>query len=368
MDYQPAVAQRAGIGRYTRVLAEQLVRTAGSDDRLRLFYLDFSRKAATLDVPGAELVPHRLFPGRVLQRMWRHVGWPAFDDLAGPADVYHFTNFILPPLRRGKSVVTIFDMSFERFPQFAEDRNLRFLRAGIRNTVARADAIITISQFSSDEIEALLPASKGKLHPIPLGISQDFRRPPDADIGALRKSLGLERPYLLTVGTIEPRKNLPFLVDVFERLAGTDVDLVIAGMPGWKCEPILARFADSRRADRIRYVQYVPDGGLAALYAGAELFVVPSFYEGFGFPPLEAMACGTPVVSSAGGSLPEVLGDAALVLQGFDADHWAAEVGQLLSDSLRRKALATAGVAQAARYRWETTARQTWDVYRGVQA
>jgi len=367
MDYQPAVAQRAGIGRYTRVLAEHLVQTAGAEDRLRLFCLDFSRKAQSPEVPGAELKAHRLIPGRVLQRAWRHLGGPAFDLLAGPADVFHFTNFILPPLRRGRSVVTIFDMSFERFPQFAEDRNLRFLRAGIRDTVARADAIVTISQFSADEIEALLPDSRGKLHPIPLGISPSFQRPAVEAIATLRRKLGIDRPYLLTVGTIEPRKNLSFLVDVFERMQDRDLDLVVAGMPGWKCEPILARFADSPLADRIHYVQYVPDGGLAALYAGAELFVVPSHYEGFGFPPLEAMACCTPVVSSCGGSLPEVLGDAACVLAGFDADHWAAEISSLLADSDRLGALVAAGIARAASYRWDTTARQTWDVYRGVR-
>lgn len=368
LDYQPAVAQRAGIGRYTRVLAEQLARTAQPGESLRLFCLDFRHKAS--GVPGAELKAHRLFPGRVLQRLWRHFGTPPFDFLSGPADVFHFTNFILPPLRRGRSVVTLFDMSFERFPQFAEERNLRFLRAGIRQTVERADAIVTISQFSADEIATLLPAAQGKLHAIPLGISPDFRRPPADAVAALRRTLGIERPYLLTVGTVEPRKNLSFLVEVFERLEGVDAardfDLVIAGMPGWKYEPILARFRESRRAGRIHYVQYVPDGGLAALYAGAECFVVPSFYEGFGFPPLEAMACGTPVVSSAGGSLPEVLGDAAVVLDGFDPDHWAGVIASLPGDSARRSALVSAGLARAAGFRWETTARQTWEVYRGL--
>lgn len=369
LDYQPAVTQRAGIGRYTRVLAEELIALLPKEDALRLFYLDFKRRGV-VDIPGAEAVPWRLLPGAVLQRLWRNVGWPAFDRLSGPADVFHFTNFLRPPLRRGKSVVTIFDMSFERFPQFAEEKNLRNLRRGIHRTAAESDAIITISEFSAKEIEELLPESRGKLHAIPLGISPDFRAESARAVADLRKTLGLERPYLLAVGTIEPRKNLPFLVDVFERLgedsATRDLDLVISGMPGWKCEPIFERFRTSPRADRIHYVKYVPDGTLAALYTGAAALVVPSHYEGFGFPPLEAMACGTPVVSSTGGSLPEVLGDAALVLDGYDADAWAHALLGLFSDSARLDALRAAGPVHAAQYRWERTARETLAVYRSL--
>ncbi len=363
LDYQPAVEQGAGVGRYTRLLAAHLARLAMPEDRLRLFHLDFRHRQA--EIPeGAEGVPWRWLPGRVLQRLWRHAGWPPFEALAGAADLYHFTNFLMPPLRRGPGVVTLFDMSFERFPLFAEDRNLRHLRAGIARTVERAAAIITISEFSASEIAALLPEAQGKLHPIPLGISPAFTRPPATEIDALRRRLGLERPYLLHVGTVEPRKNLPLLIEMFERLADPELELVIAGMAGWKCEPILERMRSSPRSDRIRYLRYVPDGGLAALYAGATLFVVPSFYEGFGFPPLEAMACGTPVLSSCGGSLPEVLGPAATFVEGFDPSAWVAATERLLHDSEARAAGVQAGRAQAARYRWETTAERTWALYR----
>jgi glycosyltransferase involved in cell wall biosynthesis len=360
------VAQVAGIGRYTRLLAEHLALSASADDALRLFYLDFRRRATPPDLKGATLAPYRKLPGSVLQRLWRFSKRPYFDDIAGAADVFHFTNFIAPPMKSGSCVATIFDMSFERFPQFAEDRNLRYLRAGIRGTVERADAIITISDFSAAEITELLPAARGKVRSIPLGISPTFKRPPEEAIAAMRQRLGIKRPYLLTVGTIEPRKNLPFLVDVFNRLDSVDMELVIAGMPGWKCEPILDRFANARCSSRIHYLRYVPDGDLAALYAGASLFVVPSFYEGFGFPPLEAMACGTPVVSSAGGSLPEVVGDSALVLSDFDPDHWATEILRLLGDSDKLREMSISGIQHSSGFRWEETARRTWEVYREV--
>jgi glycosyltransferase involved in cell wall biosynthesis len=367
LDYQPAVTQRAGIGRYTRVLAGELLKTKLPDDDLRLFYLDFFRKGV-VDIPGARTTPSRILPGAILQRLWRTVGFPPFDLLSGPADVFHFTNFLRPPLRRGRSVVTIFDMSFERFPQFAEAKNLRNLRRGIRQTAVKADAIITISDFSANEIAELLPESRGKLFPIPLGISPDFAPAPEEAVAALRAKTGLERPYILAVGTIEPRKNLTFLVDVFEQMAGDSalegLDLVIAGMPGWRCEDILRRFETSSRAARIHYMRYVPDAALAALYTGAAVLAVPSHYEGFGFPPLEAMACGTPVVSSAGGSLPEVLGDAAVVVPDYDPAAWRAALGRAAMDGDLRSKLKSAGMKRAATYRWEKTATETWRVYR----
>ena len=368
LDYQPAVTQRAGIGRYTRVLAGELLKTKRPGDDLRLFYLDFFRRGV-VDIPGARATPSRLMPGAILQRLWRTVGLPPFDLLSGPADVFHFTNFLRPPLRRGRSVVTIFDMSFERFPQFAEAKNLRNLRRGIRQTAAKADAIITISDFSANEIAELLPESRGKLFPIPLGISPDFAPASEEAVAELRAKTGLERPYILAVGTIEPRKNLKFLVDVFEQMGGDsslgDLDLVIAGMPGWRCDDILQRFETSPRASRIHYMKYVPDGALAALYTGAAVLAVPSHYEGFGFPPLEAMACGTPVVSSAGGSLPEVLGEAAIIVPDFDPAAWRSALGRAATDTDLRAKMKPAGMARAATYRWEKTAAETWRGYRG---
>lgn len=364
LDYQPAVAQRAGIGRYTRQLARHLAPLRGADDRLRLFYLDFARRGDPPDAPGAEPAPWRLLPGALLQQLWKHADWPDFGLLAGPADLYHFTNFIVPPLRRGKAVVSIFDMSFARLPECAEERNRDYLAARIAATIRRADAIVTISRFSADEIVALHPAAAGKVHAIPLGIDAGFARPTPERIASLRRALGLERPYLLSVGTIEPRKNYPFLVKVFEALERDDLDLVVAGMPGWRCDPIFGAFRASRRARQIRYVSYVADADLPALYAGAELFVLPSLYEGFGFPPLEAMACGTPVVASNGGSLPEVLGAAAEIVADFEIDSWRSALTRLLDDSSLRRERALRGREWVRRYRWEETARATWAVYR----
>ncbi len=367
IDIQAGVAQRAGVGRYTRMLAEQLDRLSGPEE-LRLFYFDFQRQGAPFPVRRAQYRVCRAIPGRIVQRAWRTLGWPPFDWFAGPADVYHFPNFICPPLRSGRSIVTIHDASFARYPEFAEPRNLRYLQARIADTLQRADAVITDAEFGARELRELYRVDPARLHAIHLGIGPDMAAPPADRIEEMRRDLGLARPYLLTVGTVEPRKNLPFLVDVFEALDGFAGDLVIAGMPGWKVEPILARLGGSSRAADIRYIRYVGDDRLPALYAGAEAFLCASRYEGFGFPPLEAMACGTPVVSSDGGSLGEVLGDGAIVIPEFDRDRWVGEVRRVLADAGLRAGLSVAGRRQAARYRWEDTARRTMDVYRAVGA
>lgn len=368
IDYQPAVAQRAGIGRYTRELASHLPPYLGDDGALSLFYFDFTRKA---DAPAAaerlRARPFRLAPGAIFRQLWKRGMPPRYDILAGKADVYHFCNFIIPPLAKSaKAIVSIHDMSFMRYPECAEPKNLEYLKARLGETIERADAIITISKFSAREIAHFFPSAKGKTHVTYLGVDQSTASPGREKILETRKRLGLERPYILTVGTIEPRKNLPFLVDAFDMMKNDEVDLVVAGRPGWNCDGILEKFKAARKADRIHHLADVADSDLPALYAGAELYATASLYEGFGLTPLEAMLCGTPVISSCGGSLEEVLSDAAFTLRQFDLGHWALSLDGLLRDRRMRGDLKRRGFSRAQKFRWEETARQTAEIYRKV--
>ncbi|MDA0322949.1 MAG: glycosyltransferase family 1 protein [Verrucomicrobia bacterium] len=365
LDFQAAIAQQAGVGRYTLLLADHLAKAAGPD-QLELFFFDFKRSAADGLPAGAEAAAVRWCPGRLAQAAWKTLGWPPFDWFAGAADVYHFPNFILPPCRRGKRVVTIHDVSFMRHPEYTEDRNLAYLEHHIRKTVSRADAIITDSHFSAAEIQELLHVPADRIHAIHLGISDRFTAPPEPEIRAFRARMNLARPYLLSVGTLEPRKNYDFLIDVFEALPQFDGDLVIAGMPGWKLDPILKRIRTSPKAAQIRYLQYVPLQDLPSLYAGAELFAFPSHYEGFGFPPLEALACGTPVISSTAASLPEVLDDAATLLATDSRDAWVAAIESILQAGKGDADRIERGCAQARKFRWDCTAQETWKLYREI--
>lgn len=365
VDIQAAIAQRAGVGRYAQELVQHLPAHAG-EDALRLFYFDFQRKGMPFNVPEADCRAVRWIPGRIAQGAWKTLNWPPYSWFSGSADVYHFPNFIRPPLHRGRSVVTVHDVSFLRHPETTEAGNLRYLNARIRQTVQQADAIITDSAFSAGEIEDLLGVSSDRLFPIHLGLPDHTFSPSPAECAQTLLELGLDKPFLLSVGTLEPRKNFSFLIDVFEQLGDLDLDLVIAGMQGWKCEPILDQIRNSPRADHIRYLDYVDDRRLAALYGGAELFVFTSIYEGFGFTPLEAMVAGTPVISSPAGSLGEVLDGAAVLVEGYEAEHWAAQVRDLIGDSSAREDLVERGRAHINRYTWDRTARETWQVYREV--
>lgn len=367
VDIQSAVSQRAGVGRYTRNLVEHLAPLMTPADDLNLFYFDFHRRGLDFPCHGARQIPVRWLPGKYAQQAWKRLQWPPFDWFSGKADLYHFPNFTIPPLSRGRKIVTIHDMSFLRYPEFSETKNLDYLSTFIHDTVRRADAILTISEFSKKETIELMGLDPSRVFATPLAVTPGCSRPQADQITQTRKHLKLERPYILSVGTLEPRKNIPLLIEVFEQLSGFDGDLVLVGMKGWKVGPILQRMETSSHRNRIRYLEYIPDGDLFALYAGAELYVTTSFYEGFGLPPLEAMACGTPVVSSTGGSLPEMLaGPAAVLVPGFDPENWVATLSALLNDSTRRNELANHATAHAARYSWHDTAVKTLEVYRRV--
>lgn len=366
IDIQAAVAQRAGVGRYTKSLVEHLGACRGNNE-LELFYFDFKRRGTPFPAPGTAFKRVGWCPGRLIQQAWKNLSFPPFEFFAGLADVYHFPNFIIPPLRHGRAVVTIHDVSFLRHPETTEERNLAYLQSKIAQTVERADAIITDSAFSAREIEELLHVSSGKLHPIHLGLSAQLKRPAEMEIQNKLVQLGIQDPYILFVGTLEPRKNIPFLIEIFEHMAPEELNLVIAGMRGWKYEPILERIQSSSRSRRIAYLEYVGDASLPALYAGARAFVFPSLYEGFGFTPLEAMTCGTPVISSPAGSLEEVLGDAAHLVPGYEVDEWVQAVSDVVADEGLAETLRNRGYDHVKQFSWEKTAQATWDVYRRVQ-
>ena len=362
LDIQSAVGRGAGVGRYTRELARGLAATRAPADQLAMFCFDFHRRGLSWSAPGAELRACRWLPGRFVQKAWKTIGAPPFDFFSGPADVFHFPNFIRPPLRRGRSVVTIHDVAFLRMPETIEEKNLAYLSARIRRTVENADAILAVSEFTRREIVELLNVPPEKVVAIHSGIEPPNPKNQEPSSNSPTPHLPTT-PFLFTLGTLEPRKNYTFLIDVFDRMK-FDGELVIAGGRGWKFEPILERIARSPKRDRIRLPDYLPDADLERLYHDCALFVLPSRYEGFGFPPLEAMARGAPVVSAATGSLPEVLGDAAELIAGFDADDWATRLDALVADDARRRELSVRGPAHAARFTWSETARKTWNLYR----
>ncbi len=308
IDAQAALSQRAGVSRYVRSLVDALAALDGDDAFVPVVFS--VRPTAPV---FAKASPARIpIPRRALQAAWRVFDGPTFDALAPRADLFHFPDFVVPPLRKGRCVVTIHDVVFHRFPETLEARNRRHLQRAVPRSIERADAVIADSHFVAGELRAIFPEARDRIVAVPLGLGAEWHAPPPDVVASTLGCRGIRRPYVLTVGTLEPRKNHALLIDAFERLGDPSLTLVIVGANGWKHEGLLARIASSRAASRIVRLPFVPDDELRALYAGCAVFAFPSRDEGFGFPPLEAMACGAPVVAAARGALPEVVGDGGI--------------------------------------------------------
>ncbi|MFN8500014.1 MAG: glycosyltransferase family 1 protein [Anaerolineae bacterium] len=369
IDYTPAARQGAGIGRYTRELIRALAR------------LD-TATAYTLLVRGAATVPDSLagFPPnfrvrrsplseRTLTRLWRlRVPLPA-DWLAGPSDVYYSPDYILPPLRRGRAVVTVHDLSFLTVPQAADAGLRAYLADAVPRSVARADHILADSEHTKQDLVRLLRTPADKISVLYSGVSPAFRRVVDeARLSEVRARYGLTGPFILGLGTIEPRKNLVRLIEAFAQLAaaGEPHALALVGGQGWLYGPIFDRVKALGLEERVRFLGFVADADLPPLYSAAEAFAFPSLYEGFGLPPLEALACGTPTVVSNVSSLPEVVGDAALQAPPTDVAALAATLARLLHDEPLRARLREAGPRQASRFTWEAAAAQLRETLYGL--
>jgi glycosyltransferase involved in cell wall biosynthesis len=362
IDAQAALTQRAGVSRYVRGLADALA-TLDTDDT----FVPVLFSVRSVARPFAHAIPNRIpIPRRGLQAAWRSFHWPPFDALAPRADVFHFPDFVMPPLRRGRTVLTVHDAAFRRFPGTLEARNLRHLEQAVPRSMERADAVIADTHFVAEELRDLFPDVRHRIFAIPLGIGPQWRPPTLDVVTTTLNRRGIRPPFVLTVGTLEPRKNHALLIDAFERLVDTGASLVIVGPDGWKHEALLARIASSRAASRIVRVPFVPDEELRALYAGCAVFAFPSSYEGFGFPPLEAMACGAPVVAASRAALPEIVGEGGMLLDDGHPDTWASALATLLSDHEARASLVQRGRARAATFTWESTAHETHKVYRWV--
>ena len=286
-------------------------------------------------------------------------------------DLLHSPDFIPPAFGARHFVITVHDLNFLYYPQFLTAESRRYYNDQIAWAVARADHILADSETTRADLIRLLNVPPEKVTTVHLGIDPVFRPLPPNLVRETLARYGLTPGYLLFVGTLEPRKNLPglltacrILLDRREALP----PLVIAGSRGWLYEEIYARVESLRLESHVRFVYDIPDDDLPALYNGAALLVMPSFYEGFGLPALEAQACGTPVVISDRGSLPEVAGAAAVTVNPDSPEDIAAGIARVLGDPDLQAALRAAGPAHAARFTWEQAARGVLAVYRSVIA
>ena len=369
VDYSPVANIREGLGRYAERLGWHLL---ARDDVEVSFY------AAT---PTPERLPAytagRMRAGwRWGMRRWRLTVLAAqlaglhWDGRFAGAGVVHATEHLLVPLGRIPSVLTIHDVVYLTHPEWHLPLNRYFLRVAMPVFARRARAIIAVSEYTRRQVVELLPVDPARVHVVYEAADPRFR--PVRDPAALAEVCAryrLRRPFILFVGAIEPRKNLPLLLRAFAGLCQEPDfrhQLVIAGGKGWLYDEVYTTAERLNLGERLRFAGFVADEDLPALYSAADLFAHPAHFEGFGLTPLEAMACGTPVVASDATSLPEVVGEGGLLVPPHDERAWAEALRRVAHDRALHDRLAAQGLEQAARFSWQETARRTVEVYRRV--
>ncbi|HEX2196662.1 MAG TPA: glycosyltransferase family 1 protein [Actinomycetota bacterium] len=345
-DAAPLLGARTGVGRYAGELAQAL-RERG---------VEIVPFAVSWRAPGAAGIRRWRVPARAARAAWRRWNRPPIERLTGDVDLVHATNFVLPALRRAPGVVTVHDLSFFRDDTWPGGH---LLRALVPWSVARAAAVIVPTSAIATEVCDRLRVPEHKVHVTPEGVATVFFGAGALGEAALAR-LGIPGPFVVAAGTIEPRKNLPTLLDAWRRVA-RDLEgwtLVLAGPQGWGPE--------LPRTEGVLPIGWVGDETLPGLLAAAELFCYPSSYEGFGLPPLEAMAAGTPAIVGRYSAAEEVLGDAAVLVDPGDAGAFAEALRTLGSDASLRRSYVVAGKAQAAGYTWTRTAATTMAAYRSI--
>jgi len=371
IDVTALVSHGTGVDSYVRGLMKHLIR-AGTDHRLTFFVNYEDRALLNGEVPDNV----RMVAGSLRPRPVRL----AFQQLALPAawrrlelDVVHSPAFLMPVVRgRPRHLLTVYDMTFFSLPQVHTrlHRSAAF-RYAVRTSIRRADQLIVPSESTRDDVTRCLPTlSRERVEVIPPGVSQHFRPRADDEVRAVRERFELPRDYVLHVGTIEPRKNLRGLIDAYDRLVagGATAHLVLAGRPGGDLEALKSVLASRGLSDRVHLLGYVARQDLPALYSAARVFVFPSIYEGFGFPPLEAMACGVPTIAARSSAVAENLGGAAELVAPWDTEALAEAMRRLLRDEDLRRRRRREGMERAASFSWQTTARKTLACYEEVAA
>lgn len=362
---------RSGVGQYQHQLIRHLLKIDSKNEYLLYGFNVRNRKrleAVQFEAPNCEtrVIP---IPQRLITLSWLAFRAPALDRIVKGCDVYHVSEISIPPVRKAKRVAFVHDLTTLLFPQFHVPTNV-FVHRQRFQRLDEVDAILTNSETTKRDVVGHLGIKPEKIHVTPLGADDSFKPLSDAIVTPVLDRLGLRKPYLLFVGTLEPRKNVETLILAFNALKekeGIPHQLVLAGQKGWLCEPILRAIEASPHRSDILWTHYLSAEDLPALMNGADVFVYPSFYEGFGLPVLEAMQCGTPVVTSTVSSLPEVGGDACLYANPHSVEDLTDRIRMVAQSPDVRKSMGQKGIERAKNFSWDRCARETLAVYEGLK-
>lgn len=358
IDITAAVRQGGGIGRYVREMIHALAKSDAVNHYKTFFASPNPVPFPLFPLPSNFSARHLPFHDIWLARLWHRAQIPLnVEWITGKIDLYHAPDFVLPPTR-ARSLLTVHDLSFARDPDSAAPTLRAYLNKVVPRSVQRATHIIAVSQATKNDLVELYNTPEEKISVIYEGVDEKFK--PTLDKAKSEKYKAGERPYIFSVSTIHPRKNFKRLIQAFAQLP-KDFELIIAGGKGWLYDDI---FAEAEKFEgRVRFLGFVPDDDLPALYSGAAMFAYPSLYEGFGLPMLEAMACGTPTLTSNVSCLPEVAAGAAVTVSPYDVDSIAEGLKHTLAN---RDDLIKKGFARASQFKWAAAARQLIDLYESL--
>lgn len=369
----PILSPLTGVGQYTYRLISEMQQILPR--KPWLFYgTDWDQEMRTAAAPGARglnnaikrFVPHPHLVTRFLKQVRFSAGAQKHA-----IDLYHEPAFLAYRFR-GPTVVTVHDLSWIRHPETHPDERLREMNRFMPGVIERASHILVDSEFVRQEVMSHYGVSADRVTTVLLGVGQEFRPREERECSAVLARFGLQYGhYQLAVGTLEPRKNLSAVIAAFSMLPDVvrkQFPLVIVGMNGWGMESFSSGLTGMMSRGEVRMLGYVAQGELPVIYAGSQLLVYPSLYEGFGLPPLEAMACGVPVIASRRASLPEVVGDAGLMVEPQDTNAIAQNMRALIEDASLHAALSRAGRERAQMFTWRKFAHETIAVYEKVLA
>jgi glycosyltransferase involved in cell wall biosynthesis len=359
------IAQRTGTEHYSASLLRALADLPSAQTHPIVLYVNLSDAQAALNslqfaLPNVWRVRAIPFP-----RLWTHLRLSA-EMVAHRPGVLFVPSHVVPILHPRKTVVTIHDLGYLAYPQAHTRLSRLYLHLSTWFSAHSARSVIAISRATKRDLIKRYKVPARKITVVYHGRDTIFKPVHDEEtIEEVAAKYGVTRPYCLHVGTLQPRKNLGVLIEAWRVLRDRMTHppaLLLAGKRGWLYDSLFEQVKSAGLGDLIRFADYVERDDLPALYSGALAFTFPSLYEGFGLPPLEAMSCGTPVISSNATSLPEVVGDAGILLNPADAHAWADAVQRLAEDAGAREQLSLRGLAQAEQFTWERCARETWDV------